>query len=295
MIVFAKDFDEFKKYMGNALVNHFPESFILYVFIDEEMKQPVIEVKQTLIKSEMKFTLDCDYKTAASVVNDFLTDKQKSDFDYNRKNTPVGLKIRIKEDDTRMDFMNVFKSAFDCEKFNVSKTDAQTMTNKLAKLLMERKAMYFVNGGFNCNDMADAFVAGCSAMYECMMDKVSDSVHCVLNAPADMGNETLTVNEAAEIFKYLIENMQSEKSKDSGNQDKYPYQIFLKDLLWVLIDYDTSRLCWTDKAEGKVLSLRDVVELCYHIFSKNGDNAGIKIDENKIDYNYDLNNLRKEG
>lgn len=211
MIVFAKDFDEFKKYMGNALVNHFPESFILYVFIDEGMKQPVIEVKQTLIKSEMKFTLDCDYRTAASVVNDFLTDKQKSDFDYNRKNTPVGLKIRIKEDDTRMDFMNVFKSAFDCEKFNVSKTDAQTMTNKLAKLLMERKAMYFVNGGFNCNDMADAFVAGCSAMYECMMDKISDSVHCVLNAPADMGNETLTVNEAAEIFKYLIENMRKDE------------------------------------------------------------------------------------
>lgn len=210
MIVFAKDFDEFKKYMGNALVNNFPESFILYVFIDEGMKQPVIEVKQTLIKSEMKFTLDCDYKTAASVVNDFLTDKQKSDFDYNVKNTPVGLKIRIKEDDTRMDFMNVFKTAFDCEKFNVNKKDAETITNKLAKLLMERKAMYFVNGGFNCNDMADAFIAGCSAMYECMMDKISDSVHCVLNAPADMGNETLTVNEAAEIFKYLLDNMKAE-------------------------------------------------------------------------------------
>lgn len=210
MIVFAKDFEEFKKYMGNALVNNFPESFILYVFIDEGMKQPVIEVKQTLIKSEMKFTLDCDYKTAASVVNDFLTDKQKSDFDYNRKNTPVGLKIRIKEDDTRMDFMNVFKTAFDCEKFNVNKKDAETITQSLVKLILEKKAKYFLQGGFNCEDMEAAFVAGCSAMYETMMDKISESVHCVLNAPADIGNETLTVNEAAEIFKYLLDNMKTE-------------------------------------------------------------------------------------
>lgn len=276
MIIFARDFDEFKKYMGNALVNNFPESFILYVFIDEEMKQPVIEVKQSLIKSELKYTLDCEYRTAASVVNEFLADKKKSDFDYNVKNTPMGLKIRIKEDDTRMDFMNVFNNAFRCEKFNVNKTDAEGITNQLAKLLLERKAKYFVNGGFNCDDMADAFIAGCSAMYECMMDKISESVHCVLNAPADIGNETLTVNEAAEIFKYLIDNMQSEKTGYS-----------VSDFVWVLSKYNFAKpLYWTDKAENKILSLDDIVKVCYHVFSKNSDNAGIKIDENKIDYNY---------
>lgn len=291
MIVFAKNFDEFKKYMGNALVNNFPESFILYVFIDEEMKQPVIEVKQSLITTELKYTLDCEYRTAASVVNEFLADKKKSDFDYNRKNTPIGLKIRIKEDDTKMDFMNVFNNAFRCERFNVNKTDAHTITNQLAKLLLERKAKYFVNGGFDCEDMADAFIAGCSAMYECMMDKISDSVHCVLNAPVssdedltiDMGNETLTVNEAAEIFKYLLENMQSEKLTGYS----------VSDFLWVLSKYNFVKpFYWTDKAESKILSLDDIVEVCYCLFSKNGDNAGIKIDENKIDYNY---NMKTEG
>lgn len=172
------------------------------------MKQPIIEVKQSLITVEIKYTLDCDYKNAASVINEFLADKKKSDFNYSVKNTPVGLKIRIKEDDRKMDFMNVFNNAFNCEKFNISKTDVEGVSSKLVKMLLDKKAKYYLQGGFNCEDMEEAFVAGCSTMYECMMDKVSDSVHCVLNAPEssddDFGNETLTINEAAEIFQYLL-------------------------------------------------------------------------------------------
>lgn len=36
MIIFAKGFEEFKKYMDMAFENNFPESFILYLFVDKK-------------------------------------------------------------------------------------------------------------------------------------------------------------------------------------------------------------------------------------------------------------------
>ena len=220
MIIFAKSIDDFKNYFNSVLlVEHYPQAFFINLFIDEKMKNEIIPVNSIMMTDKPKFEITIDYDNADAQLSAFLNDINACDLLFTKdKDVTSGLKIRIKnnERNEEMKTMN-FNDAFKREKFDVSKTDAEGLGKKLTQFIKNRKAKYYVQRGFNMGDIADAYVAGCNNMWDLMMSKIADSVKAY---KSDIGNETLTVNQAAEIFKYLLDNMKPDFEVVKENTQK---------------------------------------------------------------------------
>lgn len=153
-----------------------------------------------------------------------------------------------------------FNDAFKREKFDVSKTDAEGLGKKLTQFIKNRKAKYYMQRGFNMGDIADAYVAGCNNMWDLMMSKIADSVKAY---KSDIGNETLTVNQAAEIFEFL---MNSKKTPASVEKEIPGYTF--GDLMKAINKYPEiyNNYVHFDNVTDKI-DLDGIVNLCHSIFT----------------------------
>lgn len=174
------------------------------------MKNEIIPVNSVMMSDKPKFEITIDYDNADSELSAFFNNISACDLSFTKdKNLTSGLKITINNKRRNEELKMNFKDAFKREKFDVSKTDAESLGKKLTQFIKNRKAKYYMQRGFNMGDIADAYVAGCNNMWDLMMSKIADSVKAY---KSDIGNETLTVNQAAEIFEFLMNNRKTPAS-----------------------------------------------------------------------------------